>query len=125
MCFLYPQVYDDGCEVKRGQEITCTPCFGHAYTFRRTKQPCGSGKVIISSCGPCLHHQKEAGDIGNAKTVAGTDGDIPASGDQLGSVQQQGGISPDACGPKTPGIVDSFTLWANRSIIGSRRAAHQ
>lgn len=82
MCFLYPQVYDDGCEVVKFTTTTssssslsststpaspggtgnfiCVPCAQHAATHRRTREPCGLGKVVVSACGPCpRHHQTQ------------------------------------------------------------------
>lgn len=59
MCYLYPQVYNDGCEVKvTPKKTSCVPCAGHARVFQITRQPCGVGKVVVSTFGLCPEHEQ-------------------------------------------------------------------
>lgn len=59
MCYLYPQVYNDGCEVKvTPKKTSCVPCAEHARVYQVTRQPCHKGRVVISSFGLCPEHEQ-------------------------------------------------------------------
>lgn len=59
MCYLYPQVYNDGCEVKvTPKKTSCVPCAEHARLYQVTRQPCHKGRVVISTFGLCPEHEQ-------------------------------------------------------------------
>lgn len=91
MCYLYPQVYEDGCAVREGAPIV-TSCPAHLSTFRETKKPCDRGKVIISTCGPCPYHGEPDNPAGSGKASAPAPGspqhsDAPRNPDKPESIE--------------------------------------
>lgn len=128
MCYLYPQVYDDGCAVREGATIV-TPCPAHSSTFRETKTPCDRGKVIISTCGPCPVHGEPLNPAGAGEAPAPAPGS-PQHSDALRNPDKPDsseGSAPSGSGPATSTSTSTSMGWPKtrfsrlpRSQLGKR-----
>lgn len=66
MCYIYPQLYDDGCEAVQTSKEPLLQCW-----HRKHNQPCLEGKVIVQQVGPCPVHQPASIEKGTILTSEG------------------------------------------------------